>query len=158
MQLILVDTCNLIHRIPAYRQRLDQGVDVLANQLLDELRPLHDLEHWALHLVVDGSGKRLEQVLPGNSSDLSILFTAAGQSADAVIESWLLRLDQARTVRVVSEDRAIRHTALAQGAEIISASELLDWAARVRQRFQRAQALQLRKSNADFGNRLEGLP
>jgi predicted RNA-binding protein with PIN domain len=158
MQLILVDSCNLIHRIPSYRVRLAEGVDVLSRQLLDELRLLHDLEHWELHLVVDGKGERLEQVLVDGMAGLSIIFTASGQTADTVIESWLLRLDDAWTVRVATEDRTIRHTALAQGAEPLSASELMDWVGRVRQRFQRAQQRQLRDSDSDFGNRLEGLP
>lgn len=157
MQLILVDACNLLHRIPSFRARMGAGVDVLAHQLLDQLRPLHDLEHWELHLVVDGKGAHLEQTFFDQARTLSLIFAPAGQSADTVIESWLLRLGPGWRVRVASEDRAICHSALAHGAEPTSASELLDWVDRVRQRYARAQANQLRKSDDSFGNRLEGL-
>ncbi|MGC9450827.1 MAG: NYN domain-containing protein [Oceanipulchritudo sp.] len=157
-QLLLVDACNLLHRIPGFRSRLDQGMELLAGQLLELLRPLHDLEQWELHLVVDGKGDSLRQSFHGDLTDLSILFTPAGQSADTVIERWILGLDDSWIIRVASEDRAIRHTTLARGGEPLSAPELLDWLGRVRDRFSRAQANRLRESDSSFGNRLEGLP
>ena len=121
-QLILVDTCNLLHGMPAFRTRLHEGMDSLAEQLMDQLRPLHDLEHWELHLVVDGKGPRLDQQFVDDLRTLSIIFSPDDQSADTVIESWLMRLGPGWSVRVVSGDRAISHSALACKAEPSSLS------------------------------------
>lgn len=156
-QLILVDACNVLHATDSFRDRLGEGMDLLAGELLEILRPLHDADHWELHLVIDGKGGRLEQQFPDKSRTLSLVFSPAGRPADVVIESWLMRLGPDWKVRVATNDRAIVHTALAQGAEPIRPAELLDWAAQVRQRIARRHSNQAKLSSGDFGNKLEGL-
>lgn len=155
--LILVDACNLIHRLPAYRNRLGDGIDLLAQQLLQQIRCLHDLLHWEIHLVVDGKGSRIDQQFIDRNKTLSIVFAPRGQSADTVIETWLLRLDPGWSVKVATEDRAVAHTAIAQGAEILSPQQLLDWADRTGERFSRSNQKEVTKSDSKFGNKLEGL-
>jgi len=155
-QLILVDTCNLLHGMPTFRSRLHEGMDSFAEQLMDQLRPLHDLEHWELHLVVDGKGPRLDQQFVDDLRTLSIIFSADDQSADTVIDSWLMRLGPGWTVRVVSNDRAIIHSAIAQGAEHLSPEALFQWIDRIQKRFSQQQLTKLKKSSSDFGNQLEG--
>ena len=155
-QLILVDVCNLLHRLPDYRDRLHVGMDQLAEEVLQAIRPLHDAEQWELHLVVDGNRARLEQQFVGPDRTLSIIFSAANQSADTVIESWLMRLGKEWRVCVVSEDRAICHTALAQQAEPLSAEQLFAWVARAQARLNHQQSVRKEK-DAPFGNKLEGL-
>ena len=157
-QLILVDACNMFHRVEAFRHRLGEGIDSLADQLLQQLRPLHDLENAELHVVVDGSGPRMEQVFHDPGRTLSVIFSPADQSADTIIESWLIRLGPGWSVHVASEDRAIVHSTIAHGAEPLSAQQLFERLERARARFARQQQLQLRKSSQSFGNRLEGLP
>jgi len=157
-RLILVDACNLFHRLPGYRDRLAQGMDLLADQLLGQIRCLHDLEHWELHLIIDGKGSRLEQLFPDANRTLSLVFSASGQSADTIIETWLLRLGQDWSVKVASEDRAVAHSAMAYGADVLKAQDLMDWAGRVRQRFANTNQRLNKNSISKFGNRLEGLP
>ncbi len=156
-ELILVDACNLLHRIPAWRDRLGQGMDVLAAELLTTLRPLHDLEHWELHLIIDGRGSALHQEFIDRTRTLSLLWCAAHQSADTVIESWIMRLNRDWRIVVASEDRAIAHTAISHGAEVLSAAALLAWVDRVLARYSRGQQSRQQQSAKSFGNRLEGL-
>lgn len=156
-RLILVDACNILHRLPAYRERLAEGVDLLAMQLLNEIRPLHDLEHWELHLVVDGSGQSLDQQFQDDLKTLSILFSPAGLSADSIIEKWVLRLGPDWSVSVASEDRAVCHAALANNAEILSADDLIQWAQRASNRFRNQLPKQSDSNHKPFGNLLEGL-
>ena len=156
-RLILVDACNLLHCLPAYRKRFKEGADVLAAQLLNELKPLHDMEEWELHVVVDGKGPTLDQQFLDDSRTLSLIFSPAGQSADMVIETWLLKLGPEWTVRVATEDRAILHTALSRGAETFSASELIHWVERVQARFNARQSNLTKDPSARFGNTLDGL-
>jgi predicted RNA-binding protein with PIN domain len=155
--LILVDVCNFLHRLPDYRDRLDEGIDQLAEQLLQQIRCLHDLEHRELHLIIDGKGQRLEQQFPEDSKTLSLVYSASGQSADTIIETWLLRLGKDWSVTVASEDRGIMNAAMAHGADILSADQLLDWANRVQLRQSRASHIRSQNSSANFENRLEGL-
>jgi len=156
-QLILVDACNFLHRIPAWRDRLSQGVDLLAAELLTALRPLHDLEHWELHLIVDGRGSAMRQEFIDRTRTLSLLWCAAHQSADTVIESWIMRLNQEWKIVVATEDRAIAHTAISHGAEVLNAAALMDWVDRVLSRYKRNQQSRQQQSDKSFGNRLEGL-
>ncbi|MGA1204836.1 MAG: NYN domain-containing protein [Opitutales bacterium] len=156
-RLILVDACNLVHRLAEDKKIPGSGMDTLARQLLEELRPLHDLENWELHLVVDGNGTTMVQQFPDNSKTLSMIFTPRGQTADTIIETWLLKLGRDWSVRVATEDRAIQYTALATGAEVLSARELVDWNNRVRERFSQRQSKLSKESSSQFGNRLDGL-
>jgi predicted RNA-binding protein with PIN domain len=156
-RIILVDVCNLLHAMDDYRGRLGEGIDTLAGELLQQLKPLHDLEHWELHLVVDGRGTRLDQQFEDGSKTLSTIFTPEGTTADAVIESWLMRLGPEWTARVATGDRTIIHTALAHGAESISPDELMGWLSRLQERFSRQQKKRSDNSSSVFGNRLEGL-
>jgi predicted RNA-binding protein with PIN domain len=156
-RLILVDVCNILHRLPEYRERLGEGVDVLAMQLMTDLRPLHDLEHWELHLVVDGAGQRIDQQFQEDLKTLSILFSPAHLSADSIIEKWLLRLGKDWSVSVASEDRAVCYAALANDAEILSAADLIQWVQRSLSRFRNKQPPQADSSHKPFGNLLDGL-
>jgi len=157
-RLLLVDACNLLHRIPELAGRMHQGVDAAAEQLLQLLRPLHDLGQWELHLVVDGCGPRAEQQFHDPARTLSILYAPAHASADTLIETWLLRLGPDWQVRVASEDHAIARAALAHGAESLSARQLLDWLRATTQRFQRQQQHPPPSPRPPFGNPLAGLP
>ncbi len=132
-------------------------MDALAEQLLQVLRPLHDLAHWELHLVVDGKGPRLEQQFVGQERTLSLVYSPSGTTADSIIERWLLRLDQDWSVRVASEDAAVRRAALANRADVLSAQELLHWALREQTRFSQSRDRSSVKKNKPFGNQLEGL-
>lgn len=156
-RLILVDVCNIVHRLPGYAAPSGTGMDALAERLLEHLRPLHDAAHWELHLVVDGKGPRLEQHFADDQRTLSILYAPGASSADAVIETWLLRLGKDWTVCVASEDGAVRRAALASGADVLSAGQICDWAQRVAGQQSSRLATGLRKNDDSFGNRLEGL-
>ena len=152
--LILVDACNILHAVPEYRSRLGEGIDTLADELLERLRPLHDLEGWELHVIADGRGSRLDQQFRPPGKTLSLIFSPEGQQADAIIEAWLIKLGPDWTVRVATGDRAIINTALAESAEPVPPDDLLAWADRVSLRFSRQQAT---KPPDSFGNKLEGL-
>lgn len=156
-RIILVDVCNLLHSMDPYRERLREGIDTLAEELMRQLKPLHDLDHWELHLVVDGRGSRLDQQFQDATKTLSIIFTPEGVTADAVIESWLMRLGPDWSARVVTDDRAIVRTALAHNAEPLAPDEALDWLSRLQERFNRQQRKRSGDSSSVFGNRLEGL-
>ena len=157
-RLILVDACNLLHRLPEFSNRLHEGMDLLAEQLLQNIRCLHDFENIELHLIVDGKGQALTQQFLDDSRTLSIIYSGDEQTADTIIETWLLKLDKNWNVSVASEDRAIAHSAISNHADVLSASQLMEWAARVQKRFQRTNQIVSRQSGKDFGNRLEGLP
>jgi len=154
---LLVDTCNLLHRVPRLKDHMAAGIDLAAELLLAELRPLHDLEKWELHLVVDGKGSRMEQQFIDKLRTLSLIYAPAHSTADTVIESWLLRLGPDWQVRVASEDLSIFRAAVANNAEPLSASELFQWLDRVLVRFRSRQSSSLKNRDNSFGNKLEGL-
>ncbi|MEX0331649.1 MAG: NYN domain-containing protein [Puniceicoccaceae bacterium] len=156
-QLILVDACNVLHATAPYKERLSEGMDQLGEELLERLRPLHDIDQWELHLVIDGKGSRLEQQFIDRTRTLSLVFSPSGQQADTIIEAWLIRLGPDWRIKVVTNDRAITHTALAQGAEPLRPMDTLQWADEVRSRATRDHKNQVNKPGTEFGNRLEGL-
>ena len=154
---LLVDACNLIHRIHSLAGLMSGGMDLAVEAFLTQLRPLHDDDNGELHLVVDGKGPRMEQHFVDQLRTLSIIYAPGHLSADSIIESWLLRLGKDWEVRVASGDRSIVHSAIANDAEPLSASQLLEWLDRVNNRSRQ----QINKSHPprlnSLENKLEGL-
>lgn len=152
--LLLIDTCNVLHADRALRGLMNRdGLEVATQQLLEQVRVLHDSEGFELHLVVDGEGTGLRQSPVPGSTRLSVIHTPYGMTADALIESWLMRLKEGWTITVASEDRIIQNTAISHGAQVLTAEQLLQWVARVSSRLQRS--IRQTNSQKSFSNSLE---
>lgn len=152
--LLLIDTCNVLHADPALRRLMNcDGLDVATQHLLEQVRVLHDREGFELHLVVDGEGPGLRQSPVPGSTRLSVIHTPHGMTADALIESWLMRLKEGWNITVASEDRIIQNTATSHGADVLTAEQLLSWVDRVSSRLQRS--IRQTNSQTTFSNSLE---
>lgn len=153
-RLLLVDACNVLLRMGPYRAvvRAD-GLEAGLARLVEAVRNLHDAEGIETHFVVDGRGPALSQRFPGTAPTYSVIHSAAHQTADMVIEAWLMRLGEDWETTVATEDRAVAHTAFAHGAEVIQAEALLQWAERSTARLARSPFAQ--KPLKPFGNSLE---
>lgn len=153
-RLLLVDACNMLMRMKPYRVLVrTAGIEAGIERLLEAVRNLHDAEGIETHFVVDGRGPALTQKFPGAAKTLSIIHSPEHQTADTVIEGWLMRLGGDWEVTVATEDRAVAHTAIAHGAEAIRGEALLQWAERSAAGLARAQGKP--SQTEPFGNSLE---
>lgn len=124
---LIVDGYNIAHSWQEYRVLFKRGVDIVSSKLSEELRIIHDAQGIRTTVVFDGKGHdmvihRLEGCLT-----YSVLFTASGVPADAVIEQLVEQGAGRDTVIVASDDRGVCASASAHGAQVLSAEGLRDW-------------------------------
>lgn len=129
---LIVDGYNLAHAWKELRPLLRRRLDAAAERILQQLRPVHDFLGWELTIVFDGRGEQLTIAHPDpGDALLTVVYSASGQTADAVIERLLARAPSAENWRVASDDRALAQTALSYGAEPLSIAQTLDLLERV---------------------------
>jgi predicted RNA-binding protein with PIN domain len=143
---LLVDGSNIMHAWPELRTLLKRDRDTARSRLSLAVAAIHDAGQARVTLVFDGRGSELVVEQPSGHTNLAHVFTPTGTTADDVIEQLVGRAAAPGACVVASDDRAVRSTVEALGAESISAEELANWAARAAAR-QGAQAAGLRRDN-----------
>ncbi|MGH1363516.1 MAG: NYN domain-containing protein [Calditrichia bacterium] len=110
---IVIDGYNLL-RSSAYplAQKLD--LEEQRNELIRQLQTYSAKRGEKIVLVFDNSSGSMHQKSHG--SLLHIIYSAASQEADDVIQALIRKSSNARSMIIVSSDRAIRHTAKDHGA------------------------------------------
>lgn len=150
---LLVDGYNVVHAWPRMQKLMARNPDAAAARLVETLRVLHD-DMLEVTVVFDGRGSRVERSATHNPGELCVLYSAAGSSADAVIEQIVCRAPKADLFTVASRDNMVRETVSALGARAITPEDLADWVDRRERQLARAVAAHNQKQARDFGNRL----
>jgi predicted RNA-binding protein with PIN domain len=126
MQKIVIDGYNVIHADPALRREASKGMEGARAALLGRLRVYIADKDVQITVVFDGAGGMVdaESVVPGR---LQVLYSASGQSADALIVSTLHEHPNPREYIVVTSDMAdIGRAVGAAGAVVMSSPEFLE--------------------------------
>jgi predicted RNA-binding protein with PIN domain len=125
MQQVIVDGYNVIYADPDLRREMTAEPERARRALLDRIRSYLADKQLRVTVVFDGAGglSGSEAVVPGR---LQAVFTAAGESADALIVRTLERAGSARGFIVVSSDVAdIGRAARALGARVLPSEAFL---------------------------------
>jgi predicted RNA-binding protein with PIN domain len=93
------------------------------DRLASALASLHLRAHCQVTLVWDGAD--VEGVAPPRKAGVRIVFSAPGETADAVVVREVAALPRRVPVIVVSSDAEVRAAAEAEGASVVSAQTLL---------------------------------
>lgn len=128
--LLLVDGYNIIgawSELARLRDR--ESLAVARDRLVEELTNYSGYQGFKTRIVFDAYGQRQPSLNEPVTPDVSIHYTAYGQTADSCIEKWCAELQ--KDVRyfnlrliVATSDQAHRHTVTGYGAEWMSAQRL----------------------------------
>lgn len=118
---IIIDGNNLLHHKPASERRnfgaarwaLAREIDELAGELAARIT-----------LVFDGTLGGRDEALA--SSAVDVVYSAAGETADLVIERAVEAARGSGRILVVTSDRAEQNTVAGAGAEVMSCSRFLE--------------------------------
>jgi predicted RNA-binding protein with PIN domain len=113
---ILVDGFSLLHSWPALAPGKPRHSPVAREALIYRLTQYHDACGTPITIVFDGAESKREADEPDSRSEMEILFSRAGQTADQVIERAAFRLKSYGEVLVVTDDFAERDTVASFGA------------------------------------------
>ncbi len=125
----LLGTPDMVVLVDGYNVSMsgwpDQPISLQRDRLVDLLGGVVATRPAEVHVVFDGSGAgerpAVSQPLP-----VRVYFTEAGVEADDRLLEFARRFPESRPVTVVSSDRRVRAGAREAGANVVSASALLE--------------------------------
>ncbi len=106
---------------------LPQDQEGARAKLADWLRVIHDVDGVRTTLVFDGQGAALDIERPFKDLTFSYLFTPSGVTADTIMEQLTAKADSPKGICVVTGDRVLQQTVLAQGGQVMDSRELDAW-------------------------------
>lgn len=133
-QHLLIDGYNVLHQWPEYRRLLKSGTVAAAERLVEDVRPIHDIDGVRVTLVFDGQGARVQIERPSGQQTFSVLYAPAEVTADGLIEQLVARATAPQHCTVVSRDNLVGESIRASGAVLMTVDWLFDWVERCRRR------------------------
>ncbi len=107
---ILVDGYSLLHGWPVVAPGKTRHSSAAREELINLLTQYHDACGTPITIVFDGAGSKRDPDETPSTSDVEILYSRAGQTADQMIERAAHRLKDYGEVLVVTDDHAERDT------------------------------------------------
>ncbi len=155
---LLIDGYNVIHSWPELRCSLRKSGDggaAAREQLVASVRIIHDAEALPTTLVFDGKGDKTQIRHPGREPSFSIIYAAAGISADGVIEQLVAKSLQPQGFVAATRDAMISESLRALGATTITPEALRDWIDQCTEKQSRKLAEQQRLIALKWGQGLD---
>lgn len=112
---ILVDGYSLLHSWPELAPRAPRHSGAARDELVRILRLYSDAAGTPVTVVFDGGGHKGDRQETDSTSQVEILFSKAGQTADQIIERVTHRMRPFGEVLAVTNDHAERDTVIAMG-------------------------------------------
>lgn len=127
---LIIDGYNLLLSAPRYSATADTDLDAARERLIADLGA-RAAEGQQVTVVFDGAGNPFSDGEPHDVGGVTVIFSAAGSDADAVIEALAAAARQAgEEAEVVTSDAATRWTSLGGPVIVTRASafarELVD--------------------------------
>lgn len=122
---LLVDGYNVIHADPDLKRLVQGDLELARARLVELLSEYARIRETDVVVVFDGHAG----VSPHGSDEVvlgvRVIFSARGETADAVLESLALRADDPRLTTVATSDRATQEAVFSRGVMRMSARELV---------------------------------
>lgn len=112
---ILVDGYSLLHGWPELAPNKARHSAAARDELIYQLTRYRDIIGTPITIVFDGGGAPVGTPPTHSTSELEILFSRAGQTADDIIERVAHRMSSFGEVLAVTDDNAERDTVIALG-------------------------------------------
>jgi predicted RNA-binding protein with PIN domain len=112
---ILVDGYSLLHSWPALAPGQPRHSAAARDELIHILARYSDAAGFPVTVVFDGGGHRGQREKIPATSQVEVLYSRAGQTADQIIERVAHRMKPFGEVLAVTDDFAERDTVIAMG-------------------------------------------
>ena len=112
---ILIDGYSLLHQWREVAPGRPRHSAAAREELIARLTQYQDVTGTPITVFFDGSGRRLGTRLAASEGELEVLYSRAGQTADAMIERAAHRFQPYGEVLAVTDDLAERETVISLG-------------------------------------------
>lgn len=125
MRYLIVDGHSVIFTWPELRALHNRRTSLAREELIKLLTEYQDASGVRVVVVFDGKGAKMnEDSAPGG---IQIFYSAAGQTADAIVERLVAKYASQHEITVATSDLMEQQTATTFGALVVSAEGLRDW-------------------------------
>lgn len=125
MRYLIVDGHSVIFAWPELRKLHGRRTGLAREELVKTLTAYQDASGVRVVAVFDGKGEKSnEDSSPGG---IQIFYSAAGQTADAIVERLVAKYASRHEITVVTDDHMEQQTATSFGALVVSANGLRAW-------------------------------
>lgn len=122
----IIDGYNLLHAHPVHSRELRRDLDVARAHLVADLSWFAEAGQRTV-VVFDGAGNPFSNGSPHHLGALTVIFSAAGTSADTVIEALAQRYrDRGEIAVVVTSDTATRDTVRSATVSVLSSERFVE--------------------------------
>ncbi len=135
-QCLIVDGYNMIFAWEDLAWQAKQDLDAARRQLCDRLSSYAGFTHRRVIVVFDGYKQKGNPGEKGNFHNIQLVYTKEGETADVYIQSLAHEIGSNYAVRVATSDALVQLSSLHSGVLRVSARELEQELARVRQQMQ----------------------
>lgn len=153
LQHLLIDGYNVIHQWPEYRRLMKSGIVSAAERLVEDVRPIHDIDSVRVTIVFDGQGNLVQVERPSAQLTFSVLYAPAELTADGLIEQIVARASAPHQCTVVSRDNLVGESIRASGAVLMTVDWLFDWVERCQRRMDTEVHARRRKERSSWKER-----
>lgn len=124
MRRLIVDGYNLLHHVPEYVRLADEDIDLARARLVEDVGSFATGRYRAT-VVFDGGGNPASTGEPHHVAGVAVLFSKAGQDADAAIERLARRArERGEQAVVATSDAQTQFAVAAEGVTRMSSAEL----------------------------------
>jgi predicted RNA-binding protein with PIN domain len=125
MRYLIVDGHSVIFAWPELRKLHSRRTGSAREELVRILTAYQDASGVRVVAVFDGQGGKANEVSePGG---IQIFYSAAGQTADAIVERLVAKYAQEHEITVATSDHMEQQTVTTFGALVVSAEGLREW-------------------------------
>jgi len=125
MRYLIVDGHSVIFAWPELRKLHARRTELARNELVKILTDYQDASGVRAVVVFDGKGGEANEASePGG---IQIFYSAAGQTADAIVERLVAKYAGRHEITVATSDHMEQQTATTFGALVVSAEGLRPW-------------------------------
>ncbi|MCK5595493.1 NYN domain-containing protein [bacterium] len=118
--MVIVDGYNVIYAWACLREAEREGLEYAREKLIQIMTRYQDFNDKDVSIVFDGS-KRFDNMCSDQiNTDVNIIFSKNGKTADSTIERMIYKLPDKSRALVVTSDRFIRMMAGGMGARSVS--------------------------------------
>src|SRR5262245_35426787 len=122
---ILVDGYSLLHHWPDLAPGKPRHSAAARDELIHRLTLYHDACGTPLTIIFDGADVAGSRAATASTSEVEILYSRTGQTADQMIERVVHRLKSFGEVLVVTDDSAERETVNSAGGQTSSCANFI---------------------------------
>jgi len=125
MRYLIVDGHSVIFAWPELRKLHTRRTELARNELVKILTEYQDASEVRVVAVFDGKGEKSNEATePGG---IQIFYSAAGQTADAIVERLVAKYASQHEITVATDDHMEQQTATSFGALVVSSAGLRPW-------------------------------